>query len=34
MLVYQEISVKDDQDLFIIGDLHGCFDCTRKVLIL
>lgn len=30
MLVYQEISVKDDQDLFIIGDLHGCFDLYQK----
>lgn len=30
MILYQEIFIPQDRDLFIIGDLHGCFDLYKK----
>lgn len=30
MILYKEIDVQSDQELFIIGDLHGCFDLYKK----
>lgn len=30
MILYKEITVEQDQDLFIIGDLHGCYDLYLK----
>lgn len=30
MIIHREITVKSDQDLFIIGDLHGCYNLYEK----
>ena len=30
MKLYELIKLKDDKDLFIIGDLHGCYDLYKK----
>ncbi|XKX17466.1 NinI-like serine-threonine phosphatase [Klebsiella phage phi1_175008] len=30
MKLYEFIKLEDDKDLFIIGDLHGCYDLYKK----
>lgn len=30
MILYQHLDIRDDQELYIIGDLHGCYDLYKK----
>lgn len=30
MILYQHLDLEDDQELYVVGDLHGCYDLYKK----
>lgn len=30
MILYRELVIEDDKELFIVGDIHGCYDLYKK----